>query len=245
MKKARFIILILLCSCTSITEEIYLNSDGSGEYLVYSDVIGSTSSMMFGMMSSIYPDASEDSLMQIIENQIWADMPNEVDSLIDFSSRVPDSIRNDPDKQKYLDKMEMFMRGSREKGYLNSGMSYKFDAVTDLEDFLEFMSDNQSATGEGMGMDLPNMRVRYSFDGNSFSRTTIMDEKREMSDSTMMMLQTMLADAKSRLVIHLPKKVKKASKEQLFKTEGKDAIYEFDLLKVINGEQTTDIKVDF
>lgn len=213
--------------------------------MIYSDVISSTRSMMVGMMSSLYPDASEDSLMQVIDAQIWADMPNEVDSLIDFSSRVPDSIRNDPEKQKYLDRMEMFMRGSREKGYLNSGMSFKFDAVSDLEDFLEFMSDNQSATGEGMGMDLPNMNVRYDFDGNSFSRTTLMDENLEVSDSTMMMLQTMLADSKSRLIIHLPKNVKKASKDQLVETKGKDVVYEFDLLKVINGEQTTDVKVDF
>ena len=245
MKKARFLILLLLCSCASITEEIYLNSDGSGEYLVYSDVITGTRSMMMGMMTSIYPDASEDSLNQVIDAQLWADIPSEVDSLIDFSSRVPDSIRNDPDKQKYLDRMEMFMRGSREKGYLNSGMSYKFDAVEDLEDFLEFMSDNQSATENGMGMDLPNMRVRYSFDGKSFSRITVLDEDVALNDSTMMLLSSMLENSKSRLIIHLPKKVKSASKDQLVEKNDKDVIYEFDLLKVLKGEQKTDVKVDF
>lgn len=245
MKKIRFIFLLVICSCVSITEEIYLNNDGSGEYLVYTDAISSTRSMMMGMMSSLYPDAPEDSLMQIIEDQIWADMPNEVDSLIDFSSRVPDSIKNDPDSQKHLDKMEMFMKGSKAKGYLNSGMSYKFEAIGELEDFFVFMNKNQSATSGGMGMDLPNMNVKYSFDGKSFSRTTIMADKVEMTDSTMMMLTAMLEDSKSRLIVHLPKKVKKASKDQLVEKKGKDVIYEFDLLKVINGEQTTDIKIDF
>ncbi|MEP1035014.1 hypothetical protein [Ekhidna sp.] len=245
MKKIKFLILLLLCSCTSITEEIYLNNDGSGEYLVYTDVISSTRGMMMGMMSSIYPDASEDSLRQVIDAQIWADMPDEVDSLIDFSTRVPDSIKNDPDNQKYLERIEMFMRGSKEKGYLNSGMSYKFEAVNDLEDFLEFMNENQSATSGGMGMDLPNMQVKYSFDGKSFSRTTIIDKQIEMNDSTMMMLNTLLEGSKSRLIIHLPKNVKKASKDQLVEKQGKDVIYEFDLLKVLNGEQATDIKIDF
>lgn len=245
MKKLRFFILILLCSCASITEEIYLNNDGSGEYLVYSDVISSTRTMMAGMMSSIYPDASEDSLMQIIDAQIWADMPDEIDSLIDFSTRVPDSIKNDPDKQKYLERIEMFMKGSRQEGYLNSGMSYKFETVSDLEDFLEFMNENQSATSGGMGMDMPNLKVKYSYDGNSFSRTTIMDDNLEMSDSTMMMLNTMLEGSKSRLIIHLPGKVKKASKNQLIEKNGKDVIYEFELLKVLNGEQSTDVKVEF
>lgn len=245
MKKIKFLILLLLFSCASVTEEIYLNNDGSGEYLVYTDVISSTRGMMLGMMSSIYPDASADSLRQIIDDQIWADMSDEVDSLIDFSTRVPDSIKNDPDKQKYLERMEMFMKGSKKDGFLNSGMSYRFQAVAELEDFVEFMNENQSATSGGMGMDLPNMKVKYSFDGKSFSRTTVMDEAIEMNDSTMMMLSTMLEGAKSRLIIHLPREVKMASKSQLFEQSGKDVVYEFDLLKVINGEQSTDIKIDF
>lgn len=245
MKSIRFFILLLVCSCASVTEEIYLNNDGSGEYLVYTDMVKSTRDMMMGMMTGIYPDASEDSLRRIIDVQIWADMPDEVDSLIDFSQRVPDSIKNDPDKQKYIDNMEMFMRGSKEKGYLNSGMSYKFNAVEDLEDFLAFMNDNQAATTGGMGMELPNMQVKYSFDNKSFSRITLMDEQIEMSDSTRVMLNTMLDGAKSRLIIHLPKKVKKASKNQLIEKNGNDVTYEFDLLKVLNGEQTTNVKIDY
>ena len=245
MKKIKFYFLLILCSCASVTEEIYLNSDGSGEYLVYTDVISSTRGMMMGMMSSLYPDASEDSLMQVIDAQIWADMPDEVDSLIDYSTRVPDSIRNDPDKQKHLERMEMFMRGSKKEGFLNSGMSYKFKAVAELEEFQEFMNDNQSATGDGMGMDLPNMKVKYSYDGKSFSRITMMDGDMELNDSTMMMLNTMLEGSTSRLIIHLPSKVKNASQGQLVEQNGKDVIYKFDLLKVINGEQSTDVKVDF
>lgn len=245
MKKIKFFVLLLLCSCASVTEEIYLNNDGSGEYLVYTDVISSTRGMMMGMMSSLYPDASADSLRQIIDDQIWADMPDEVDSLIDFSTRVPDSIRNDPDKQRYLEKMEMFMKGSKGDGFLNSGMSYRFQTVKELEDFLVFMNENQSATSGGMGMDLPNVRVKYSFDGKSFTRTTVMDETIEMSDSTMMMLTTLLEGAKTRSIIHLPRTVKEASKDQLVEQNGKDVIYEFDLLKVLNGEQSTDIKIEF
>lgn len=245
MKKLKIFILILICSCTSVTEEIYLNKDGSGEYLVYSDVIASTRGMMLGMMSSIYPDASEDSLKQIIDDKIWADMPSEVDSLIDYSERVPDSIKNDPDKMKYLQNMKMFMKGSRAEGFINTGMSYKFDEVSQLEDFLAFMNENQSATGGGMGADIPNMQVKYSFDGKSFSRTTVIAEKVEMDDSTQMALNTMLEGATSRLIIHFPKKVKKASTDQLVEKNGKDVIYEFDLLKVLNGEQSSDVTINF
>jgi len=200
---------------------------------------------MKGMMSSLYPDASEDSLMQIIDAQIWEQFPAVVDSIIDYSSRVPDSIKNDPNKRKYLDNLEMFMEGSREKGYINSGMRFSFSSVKELEQFQEFMSENQAATGGGMGMNMPEVKVQYSFDGSSFSRITIMDELVEMEDSTKMVLNTLLEGSKARLILHLPKKVKKASKDQLFSKDGKDVIYEFDFINVLSGDQSTDIKVEF
>lgn len=245
VQKTIVVFAMLLSSCANITEEIYLNADGSGEYLVYTDVISSTRAMMIGMMSSFYPDASQDSLIQIVDEQIWDDFPAEVDSIIDFSSRVPDSIKNDPAKKKYLDKMVMFMKGSREEAFLNSGMSFKFDNVDDLQGFQDFMNENQAATGGSMGMDMPNVQVTYSFDGSTFSRTSTPFESIDMNDSTMMMLNTMLEGSKSKLILHLPKAAKEVSQSQLLEQKGNDVIYEFDLIKVINGEQTTDVKVKF
>ncbi|MEQ9467636.1 MAG: hypothetical protein RLN88_09500 [Ekhidna sp.] len=244
-KKTIVVLIVLLTSCANITEEIYLNEDGSGEYLVYTDVISSTRAMMMGMMSSFYPDASEDSLRQIVDAQIWKDFPAEVDSIIDFSTRVPDSIKNDPAKKKYVEKMVMFMKGSREEAFLNSGMSFRFDNIEDLQGFQDFMNENQTATGGGMGMDMPDVQVTYSFNGNMFSRTSTPFESVDMNDSTMMMLNTMLEGAKSRLILHLPKPAREVSQDQLMEQNGKDVIYEFDLIKVINGEQTTDVKVKF
>lgn len=245
-KKGIYAILtFLFCACANITEEIYLNADGSGKYLVYTDAISSTRGMMIGMMGSIYPEASEDSLMQIIDTQIWEQFPAKVDSIIDYSSRVPDSIKNDPDKQKYLDNLIMFMKGSRVEGYINSGIRYSFSSVKELEQFQEFMNENQSTTGGGMGLNMPSVKVTYGFDGSSFSRTTIMDELVEMDDSTKMMLTTLLEGSKSRLIIHLPKKAKSVSKNQLVSKEGMDVIYEFDFIMVLNGDQSTDVKVQF
>lgn len=239
------VVLALLTSCANVTEEIFLNEDGSGEYLVYTDVVVSTRSMMMGMMSSIYPDASEDSLMQVIDNQIWEQFAIEVDSIMDFSSQVPDSIRNDPEAMKFIERAEMFMKGSKAEGYLNSGMRYQFSSVENLQAFNDFLSENQNS-GEGqMKMDLPQMNVKYSFDGKKFTRSTMMDVDAMASDSTMMVLGSMLAESKSRLIVHLPRKAKKASKDQLVSKDGKDVIYEFELVKVLSGEQNTEIEIDF
>ncbi|WP_370089339.1 hypothetical protein [Ekhidna sp.] len=245
MKKLSVVFFLTFFSCASITEEIYLNADGSGEYLVYSDVISSTQSMMMGMMSGMYPDASEDSLRQIVDEQIWAEFPAEIDSIIDFSGRVPDSIKNDPAKKKYLDKMEMFMKGSKAERYLNSGMRFSFRSIEDLQGFQDFMNENQTATSGGMGMEMPSVNVKYSFDANSFSRVSDMEIKMDENDSSMLVLGELLKGSKSRLILHLPRKVKSVSKGLVVDQSGKDVIFEFDLIKVLNGEQSTDVKVEF
>ena len=243
--KTIVVVFALLFSCANITEETYLNADGSGQYLVYTDAVSSTRTMMMGMMSSIYPDASEDSLRQVVDAQLWEQFPAEVDSIIDFSSRVPDSIKNDPDKKKYLDNTEMFMKGSRAEGYLNSGVRFSFSSVEELQGFNDFMSENQNATSGQMQMDFPRVDVKYSFDGKSFSRVSNMEIKMEPNDSSMMVLGELLKGSKSKLILHLPRKVQSASNGLLVEKSGKDVIYEFDLVKVIQGEQSTDIKVKF
>lgn len=244
-KQAIFALFVLLCSCVNITEEIYLNADGSGEYLVYTDVISSTRSMMTGMMSSLYPDASADSVRQIVDAQIWEQFPAEVDSLIDFSSRIPDSIKNDPDQMKYVEKMVMFMKGSKKEGYLNSGMRFDFSSVEELQNFNDFMSQNQAGASNGVGMELPDMKVKYEFDGSTFSRITTIEGVMEMSDSTLQVIGELLKGSRSQLRLHLPKKVKDASNDQLVGISGKDVTYEFDLIKVLSGDQSSDIKVKF
>ena len=236
---------MLLCAgCFSIKEEIYLNSDGSGEYWIYTDLIGGSRNMMVTMMTSLNPEADEDSLLQVIEDQLWQEYPAEVDSILDISDKVPDSIRNDPEKRKYLERMEMFMEGSKAKGYLNSGMRFSFNGMDDLEAFMELLDQSsKSSTG---GPPMPATQIEYGFEKNSFSRTAILDTMDEaLDDSTMMVLEGMLKESSWQLIVHLPKKAKKASKEQLLSKEGKIVIYEYDLLKIVSGEQSMDMKIEF
>ena len=244
-KRSTVVVFAAFCSCANITEEIYLNEDGSGQYMVYTDVVSSTRSMMMGMMSSIYPDASQDSLFQVIDAQLWEQFPTEVDSIIDLSSQVPDSIKNDPMSMKYIEKAEMFMKGKRSDGYLNSGMRFNFSSVQELQEFNDFLSENQNNGGGQLNMDLPQMKVNYSFDGKTFSRTAKMDESQTLTDSTKMVLGSLLMESKTRLIIHLPRKATNVSQNQLVGQKGKDVTYEFELIKVLAGEQSSDVKVEF
>ncbi len=240
-----FLILSFLCAgCFSIKEEIYLNRDGGGEYLVYTDMIGGSRDMMMSMMTSLNPDADEDSLFQVIEEQLWREYPAEVDSVLDISDKVPDSIRNDPEKRKYLDRMEMFMKGSRKEGYLNSGLRFSFSGMEELESFMKILDEgSKSSSGDAQ---LPTTQFDHEFSKNSFSRQAVWDPTDEaLEDSTMMALDAMLKESSWQLIVHLPKKVKAASKEQLVSKDGKTVTYEYDFMKIISGEQSMAIKVEF
>jgi len=237
----RLLILLLLSGCVGITEEIYLNEDGSGKYMVYSDMISTSRSMMMSMMSGMYPDASPDSLREIVDNKIWQQFPSEIDSVIDMSSRIPDSVKNDPANKKYLDRLEMFMKGSRKEGYLNSGMKFSFKNMDDLEKFQEFLEKTQNADQGQM----PSTSVKYSLKNNTFSRKTMIEEDLDMNDSTMAAMGAMLAESKWKLIIHLPQKAKKVTTEQLVGKVGNDVVYEYDLLKLLLGEQSSDVTISF
>ena len=237
--------LLLACTgCFSVKEEIYLNADGSGKYMMYTDMIEGSRQMMVSMMASMDPDADVDSLLQAMEDQLWQEYPNVVDSVIDFSDKVPDSIRNDPEKQKYLDRVEMFMEGSRAKGYMNSGMRFSFESMDDLENLMQLL-DETSKNSAG-SPSIPSTQVDYTFDKKSFSRTaSFAAEDDALNDSTVMALGAILKESSWQLIVHLPKNVKKASSEQLLSVEGKDVIYQYDLIKIVTGERSMDMKIDF
>jgi hypothetical protein len=139
----------------------------------------------------------------------------------------------------------MFMQGSREEGYLNSGMRYSFSSVEELQAFTDFLNDNQEMASGPAKIKVPRMLVKYSFDGNSFSRTSTMDVKMEVSDSSLLVLADLLKGSKARLILHLPREVKSTSKGLQVQASGDEVVYEFEMDKVLKGELSTDIKVTF
>jgi hypothetical protein len=89
-----------------MTEEIYLNSDGSGEYTIYTDMIPSMVTMMevFAAMDTTFQGTSEE-LTAKVKEKIWEDFPAEVDSIMDMTGEeIPEDIKNNPEKMAMLKK---------------------------------------------------------------------------------------------------------------------------------------------
>ena len=241
--------------CSNLTEEITINADGSGEYKAYTDMIPGMREMSMKMMTMFSQmDTTQtinmDSLKMVVEAKVWEEFPNEVDSLIDFSSQIPDSIKNNPEYAPFVKKAQGYMQGGKEKGYLNMGVRYPFDNFTDLGAFHKFTDKNKSVAGGGRQANalspLADMKteVSYSWVKNKITRTTKVIDRPEIDHETMAMLLMMIPkDAKVKTIIHLPKPVKSATGDNLSKAEGKMVIFEHPLIGLFSGEANTDFEI--
>lgn len=248
-------LLVLFMNACSPIEEIYLNKDGSGEYMVYTDMIPMMTEMMsFGSMMGEEEDPS-DSLS--LEDKIWRDFPSEsIDSTERLSNMMPDSMMEDPELKAMYEKMFFFMEGGREEGYVNMGIKFDFKNISELGEMQKLAQKNQSmmgggALGEGGGgsdmpdMDTGEMEVDYKWAKKNFSRTTTYTRKPELDSETEMGLRMFMNDATMTTIIHLPKKVKKATGENVVKVDGNKVILEYDVMESMKGNVNTDFQVKY
>lgn len=251
---AFFLIALFLQSCDNMTEEIYLNEDGSGEYMLYSDMIPSMEKMaiemarMFQDMDSTgeIKNMTDKELAEMMSEQIWAEMPEEIDSILDITQELPDSVKNNPQKMAIIEKTTMFMKGGKAKGFLNTGVKYPFQNLEELETFSSMLQEQQKGDNQlsQMGVDAGEMKVNYSFANNVFSRTSTYTKTPEnnMDEEQKELLQKMLG-GNVKTIIHLPKKVKKVAGDNVKDKEAKTVTFEYNLLESTLGKVNTDFSI--
>ena len=257
MKLVRTLLLsvtvLFFYSCDNINEEIYINEDGTGTYIFYSDMVPSLTEMtmsmtkMFAQMDSTKAPLNEDSLRMAIEAKIWDDFPSEIDSILDFSNEVPKEVTDDPVGAEMVKRMTGFMKGGKDAGYVNMGVKYSFKSAEDLEAFFQIMKDNKRDNPQlpsGMLQKLSNIELesQFTFSKNKISRKTVVPENIDLDIETDD-IKKLIPVSKGRTIIHLPRKVKEAKGESIVKVDGKTVILEYDLVKSMMGEVNTDFEI--
>ena len=187
---------LALTSCGNYIEEIDLEEDGSGTYQIYTDIIPATVEMtvsmtkMFATMDST-KTIDEDSLRTAMYDEVWADFPEHVDSVIDMAKELPDSIKNDPAAKPYIENMSGFMRGGKAEGHLYAGVQYEFKSIADLQGFLNFMDKTQEARSAQEArspfgqLTKVRSKVVYKLQKNEFTRkVTFSQDMTDESEST-------------------------------------------------------------
>ena len=250
-----FSIGLLLASCGNWVEEINLEEDGSGSYKVYTDIIPSSvqmateMTMMFAAMDTT-KTIDKDSLRLAVTEKVWEDFPDEIDSVIDLASEMPDSILNYKDNKKYLDKMTGFMTGGRDKGYVNMGVDYGFENQEDLMGFLKFfetVQESQSSNSSKSPMDdltKTKAHAEYDISTKKFTRkVTYENPQTDLSDQSE--FEKLFGKGKYITVINTKRKIKTAKGDHLKEVSDYKVVFEYDFLPALTGGLNTNFEIIF
>ena len=235
-----FVSAIAFTSC-QITENIYLQEDGSGQ-IVY-DI-----------------DASE--LMALAGDQLGEMGKKNIDSTMTFKQlfeEKKDSIAKMPlEEQQRLKKFEdvsMHMQMNAAQKVFKISLLNNFKKAAELQDMMQAMKvmkslDNKAAQADnplGSMMDSgANTDLKYSFDGKTFRRSLkITDPKlnEKSKDSTGMVKMT-FSGSKYILKYHFPKKVKSVSNPNaLFSDDRRTITIPYSLVDYMEQPETMSFEV--
>ena len=241
--RAFVIILASICfvSC-QITENIYLQEDGSGK--ISYDV-----------------DASE--LMSMMGDKLGeAGMGDRVDSTMTFKqlfAEKKDSIAQLPkaeqDRLKKLEDLSINMKINSAEKIFKMSLLGDFKKPADLQDMSEAMKSLQALDKKtpdasnplsGMMQSSGNTDLKYSFDGKVFKRNLkIIDPKlqQQTQDSTGMM-KMMFAGSQYIMKYHFPKKVKSVSNPNaLYSEDRKTVTIPFSLIDYMESPEKMSFEV--
>ncbi len=251
MRHFRYFLFILssftISSCDNLTEEIHINADGSGEYVFYTDMIPGIRKMTSEMYMLFEDTLSDDAIAESLEDSVWKDFPEVFDSIIDYSEILPDSVLSIPENKEMIQKMKFFIEGGRSKGYVNMGFRFGFKDLSELQEVLKKVEDNQHSSGAGGGMmpELDEMRtdVKYEMKENVLKRKTVFLSKPDFQQTDLEMLKLFMADAKMKTMVYMPQKVKTLTGSNAQKLSDTIAVFEYSMLDYIMGKTSSDFEI--
>lgn len=233
-----FGLLICLTGC-KLSENIYLNEDGSGK------------------MEFVF-DGSQ--LMTMMGDEMQKNGEERIDSVFSFKELMEtykDSIAQLPaaeqEKLKSLQKLTGRMIMDPKEGTFNVFLMTDFKDVNELEDMFSKMSDLQGLSKRAKGGSMPGMatsgaasELAYTFKGKKFTRkTTIIDENllKSQLDSISDML-SMFEGSTYTLNYHFPKKVKSVSIDgAVISEDGKTVTIERSFSEYLTDPKKLDVEI--
>ena len=226
MQKLFFLfgLLLVLTSCT-FTENVYIETDGSGKYTL--DMDGS-SFMAMMPKDSLTNQKSIDSTFTF--RQLFQEKKDSIAKL----------SKQEQEKLKKLENFTMKMKMDYDKQQFLFSMFTPFKSVADLQDVMDGMGqlqkmskDKKSAMGTMGGAGLlsnSGTKVNYLYDGKKFSRKAVVDKNAlsKIDNDSLAQYKMIFESSKYILKYHFPKAVKTVSnKSAMFSEDRKTITMEF------------------
>lgn len=189
-------ILLSLTSCINIIEEIFLNRDGSGKYLLTLDM--SSMIAMKEMLVSQTKLSKKDSLK--LAQQKY-------DSTIYFTN-MPDSITARFHHPELIQRSTVNLKIDESTGEMNITLNFPFKKIAEVNDLLADINNIKGDTKlKKYDVSIFGYLPTYSATKKSIERVTTLSAPKE-NDSLAFLGTALFASARVKTIYHLPGKVK-------------------------------------
>lgn len=238
--------ILLLSSCGDIKEEITIQEDGSGEYILSTDMIPMMRNMMKGFATMAMTEEEKldsNAVNATIEEMLWKDFKGEIDSTLDISSKIPEDIKKDPSKMALINQTHAFMRGSKEKGYMLMGMNYSFKSSKDFTELQKLIEEGQKKDKKGSLFGESKTETKIT--NTSFYRSSKQTKPAKEEDPSVSAMMKMFDSMNMYTTINFPRKIKTiqvSTYEIVSKTE-KSVTLKYNLLKALETGNTVTIDI--
>ncbi len=222
-----FGLLFTTTGCFDIVEEIFLNKNGSGKYLVTMD------------MSAMFSDPFMKSMMEesLKEETGATELSMEKDTTIFFRD-VPEAADLSAAERQLIQNALMKLTMSEEKGQMLIRMELPFNNIEDINKIGQVMDKigaSQQMGGLGGGM-MTGSTALFAMKKNTLTRLPAPKAApTEDEEESMEMMKMFLGEAKYTTIYHLPGKVRKAGIPGA-KVEGDKVTVSASLLDMMDGK---------
>lgn len=225
--------LFFLTGCLEVLEDVYLNADGSGKYLITMD------------MGEIFSDPM---LKGIIEEQAKKesgqadDAPLEKDSTMYFRD-APEFQQLSAEDQALIKDVAINMNASESKGEMIIQMVFPFNSLDDFQKMgavlkkLEIDKDNGNPAGMLGGGMFGTKGAQFALNKRVLTRMPLPDAAEMLGDDAdqLAMMKMFFQGATYTTVYHLPGKVKKTDIPNA-SVDGKTVTVENNFLDILEGK---------
>ncbi len=231
-------LMVLNTGCFDVIEEVFLNKDGSGKYLITMD------------MSAMFSDPFTKGMMEeAIKGQEGGETMNmEKDTIVYFKD-MAEAADLTAEEQKLIEKAAVKMTMSEKKQQMLINMEIPFASVEDINKIgkvLERVGADQQVGGGmmGGGMMTGNTAL-FAFKKGTLTRLPAPKLSEEsQTDENMEMMKMFLGSAKYKTIYHLPGKVKKSS-IQGAEVDGNTVVVSNSLLDMMDGKVKVEGAIKF
>ena len=246
MKRLPIFVIIFcslgLSSCLDVVEEVFLNKDGSGHYMITYDMGGLFSNpMLKGIM--------EESMKEGNDSPFSTNGELEKDSTVFFKDDSRFDIMKDYPTLYESAKMVIELSEAKEKMLMT--MEFDFEELEEVSHFFEMLSESGSGNpvsemAGGMGFNPASGKLQ--FEKKKLIRTAMelpaKEEGAEDEEMGKQMMKMFMSDATYKVVYHLPGKVKKSSMTGA-DVKKKTVTVEYPMLDLIDGKAKMEGEIRF